>query len=79
MQYRLRIARHRAAGSVDVTSQVIEAPTAGEAIEAASSALGAFLADLPGVGILTETVAGGLVWSSRRNMPFPPDPDPVHP
>jgi hypothetical protein len=75
MQYRLRIARRRAEGSVDIASQSIEAPTVTEAIEAASRAMGAFLADVPGIGILTEDAAGGLVWSCRRNMPSPPEPE----
>ena len=46
-----------------------------EAIEAASRAMGLFLADLPGVGILTDAVEDGLVWSSRWNMPPPPESD----
>ena len=79
MQYRLRIARRRAQGSVDIASQMIEAPTVNAAIEAASRAMGTFLADVPGVGILTEVVAGGLVWSCRQNMPSPPEPDFVRP
>ncbi|GLS72412.1 hypothetical protein GCM10007890_44270 [Methylobacterium tardum] len=75
MQYRLRIARSRAHGSVDIASETIEACGVSEAIEAASRAMGLFLADLPGVGILTDAVEDGLVWSSRWNMPPPPESD----
>ena len=79
MQYRLRIARSRAQGSVDIASQMIEARSVNEAIEVASRAMGTFLADVPGIGILTDAVAGGLVWSCRHNMPSPPDPDSLRP
>ena len=80
MQYRLRIARRRTQGSVDIASQTIEAPSVNEAIAVASRAMGTYLAnDAPGVGILTDAVAGGLVWSCRQNMPSPPDPDFLRP
>ena len=58
MQYRLRIARSRAHGSVDIASEKIEARGVSEAIVAASRAMDLFLADLPGVGILTDAVEG---------------------
>ncbi|MCJ2049720.1 hypothetical protein [Methylobacterium sp. J-070] len=58
---------------------MIEASSVNEAIEVASRAMGTFLADVPGVGILTDAVAGGLVWSSRRNMPPVSEPDLLRP
>lgn len=75
MQYRLRIARSRARGSVDIVSETIEAGCVNEAIKAASRAMDLFLADVPGVGILTDATEGGLVWSCRWNMPPPPESD----
>ncbi len=78
MKYRLRIARSRAHGSVDIASETIEARGVSEAIAAASRAMDLFLADVPGVGILTDAVEGGLVWSCRWNMPPPPESDFLH-
>jgi hypothetical protein len=79
MQFRIRIARRRADAGVDTISESIEATTVAEAITAAHRAMDAFLAGLPGVGMLTDTLQGGLVWSHRWNMPSPPESDFLHP
>ena len=75
MQFRIRIARPRIAGGVDIVSETIEAPNVVEAIAVADRTMNAFLAGLPGVGVLTDASDGGLVWSHRLNMPSPPGSD----
>lgn len=69
MQFRMRIARGRAGGSVDVLSELIEADSVAEAVEAAKRRSDVLLDGLPGVGILTDVLKGGLVWTRRWNMP----------
>ena len=79
MQFRIRIARRRAEGGVDTISGSIEASTVAEAITAAHRAMDTFLARLPGVGVLTDALQGGIVWSHRWNMPSPPEADFLRP
>jgi hypothetical protein len=72
-EYRLRIARLRHHGGVDVENAAFDAITIESAVAQAKELTERFLGDQPGVATLTST-AWGLVWSHRHNMPEPPRP-----